>query len=125
MAYLHTILAYPSKSRLKTALNRIHGYRAGKELWRQPSAPAPGFELRGILRGPPCVCALNQSRKGRKNPEPGTGVPGKETNGNQVPFRGRHNQRAGSPQFHQIIHHDDMSDRHQKSGANYLVIRER
>jgi len=30
--------------------------------------------------------------EGRKNPEPGTGVPGKESNGNQVPFRGRHNQ---------------------------------
>jgi hypothetical protein len=26
MAYLHTILAYPSKPRLKGALNRIYGY---------------------------------------------------------------------------------------------------
>jgi hypothetical protein len=35
MAYLHTILAYPSKPRLKGALNRIYGYlsryRAGIE----------------------------------------------------------------------------------------------
>src|ERR1700723_2661233 len=37
--------------------------------------------------------SANQSRKGRKNPEPGTGVPGKETNGNQVSFRGRHSVR--------------------------------
>jgi len=39
--------------------------------------------------------SANQSPEGRKNPEPGTAVPGKETNGNQVPFRGRHNQLAG------------------------------
>jgi hypothetical protein len=44
----------------------------------------------------------NQSRKGRKNPEPGTAVPGKESNGNQVPFRGRHNQLAGSPPFQSL-----------------------
>ena len=35
MTYLHTILAYPSKPRLKGALNRIYGYlsryRAGKD----------------------------------------------------------------------------------------------
>jgi hypothetical protein len=35
MAYLHTILAYPSKPRLKGALNRIYGYlsryRAGTD----------------------------------------------------------------------------------------------
>jgi hypothetical protein len=35
MAYLHTILAYPSKPRLKGALNRINGYlpryRAGTD----------------------------------------------------------------------------------------------
>ena len=30
--------------------------------------------------------------KGRKNPEPGTEVPGKQTNRNRVPVRGRHNQ---------------------------------
>ena len=41
------------------------------------------------------IFSANQSRKGRKNPEPGTGVPGKESNGNQVPFRGRHNQLDG------------------------------
>jgi hypothetical protein len=39
-----------------------------------------------------------------KHPEPGTAVPGKETNGNQVPFRGRHNQLAGSPPFQSQIH---------------------
>jgi hypothetical protein len=46
--------------------------------------------------------SANQSRKGRKNPEPGTAVPGKESNGNQVPSRGRHN--AGSPPFQSQIH---------------------
>ena len=40
--------------------------------------------------------SANQSRKGRKNPEPGTGVPGKESNGNQVPFRGRHSQTCAA-----------------------------
>src|ERR1700722_3654149 len=48
------------------------------------------------------IFSANQSRKGRKNPEPGTAVPGKESNGNQVPFRGRHNQLAGSPPFQSL-----------------------
>jgi hypothetical protein len=45
MAYLHTILAYPSKPRLKGALNRIYGYlpryRAGtdKTLTSERSSP--------------------------------------------------------------------------------------
>ena len=55
-----------------------------------------------MLREPSILA--NQSRKGRKNPEPGTGVPGRETNGNQVPFRGRHNQLTGSSQFQSQIH---------------------
>ena len=33
-----------------------------------------------------------ESRRGRNNPEPGTGVPGNKTEGSQVPFRGRHNR---------------------------------
>jgi hypothetical protein len=50
MAYLHTILAYPSKPRLKGALNRIYGYlsryRAEKE---KTLASERSFTLRGTL----------------------------------------------------------------------------
>jgi hypothetical protein len=47
--------------------------------------------------------SANQSRKGRQNPEPGTAVPGKEGNGNQVPFRGRHNQLMMWTMWDEII----------------------
>ena len=48
MAYLHTILAYPSEPRLKGTLNRIYGYlssyRAGtdKTLSSERSFAPPG-----------------------------------------------------------------------------------
>jgi hypothetical protein len=46
MAYLHTILAYPSKPRLKGALNRIYGYlsryRAEKDKPAKDRSPRTG-----------------------------------------------------------------------------------
>jgi hypothetical protein len=44
------------------------------------------------------------------------GVPGKETNGNQVPFRGRHNQLAGSPQFRQPRDDNHVADDYPGTG---------
>jgi hypothetical protein len=87
MAYLHTILAYPSNPRLKGALNRIYAYlsryRAGRNGGIDFDHPSVGSlpyrfqQSSSPVR--PQIFSANQSRKGRKNPEPGTAVPGKET----------------------------------------------
>jgi hypothetical protein len=68
----------------------------------QPVSATPTvMETSGITEAPRSPGDLNtnlsanQSRKGRKNPEPGTEVPGKKSTLNQVPFRGRHNPLAG------------------------------
>src|SRR5271156_586555 len=51
MAYLHTILAYPSKPRLKGALNRIYGYLARYRAWTEKTASNCGVSrLRERIR---------------------------------------------------------------------------
>ena len=82
MTYLHTILAYPSKPRLKGALNRIYGYlstyRAGKDKPAKDRSPR-------AARSPDRLPSVPETSKGRL-------FPGGHRIGDRHPRRDRRRQ---------------------------------